>query len=137
LDFDIHRDVYAKDVKNFMFELDIKRRNQKGELIIPNDKTLDELAEIELKNQVYERLFKRIEARESLKDNSDDEESDEGKKGMKKSLREDWMNQKIYELCERETEFLWDNFTSGNAGEKHAKLKKDQQKDDEEKAKRD
>jgi hypothetical protein len=56
---------------------------------------------------------------------------------MKKSLREDWMNQKIYELCEKETEFLWDNFTSGNAGEKHAQLKKAQAKDDEDKARRD
>lgn len=56
-----------------------------------------------------------------MKDNSDDEEDeDEGKKGMKKSLRVDWCNQKTYELCEKETEFLWDNFTSGNAGEKHA-----------------
>jgi len=125
LDFDLQRDIYEKDVKNFMFELDIKRRNQKGELIIPNDKSPEEIAEIEFKNQVYERLFKRIEAKESLRDNSEDDDSDDGKKGMKKSLREDWVNQKIYELCERETEFLWDNFTSGNAGEKHAKLKKD------------
>ena len=50
LDFDVHRDVYLKDVKNFMFELDIKRRNQKGELIFPNDKTTEELAEIDFKN---------------------------------------------------------------------------------------
>ena len=50
LDFDVYRDVYAKDVKNFMFELDIKRRNQKGELIMPNEKTHDEIAEIDLKN---------------------------------------------------------------------------------------
>jgi len=34
LDFDVYRDVYFKDVKNFMFELDIKKRNQKGELIM-------------------------------------------------------------------------------------------------------
>ena len=33
-----------------MFELDIKRRNQKGELIIPNDKTAEEIAEIDFKN---------------------------------------------------------------------------------------
>tara|TARA_B110000285_G_C15093972_1_gene600792 strand:- start:870 stop:1010 length:141 start_codon:yes stop_codon:yes gene_type:complete len=46
----VYRDVYAKDVKNFMFELDIKRRNQKGELIMQNEKTHDELAEIDLKN---------------------------------------------------------------------------------------
>ena len=35
-------------------------------------------------------------------------------------IRTDWINQRIYELCEKEAEFLWDNFTSGNAGEKHA-----------------
>jgi hypothetical protein len=50
LDFDVNRDVYFKDVKNFMFELDIKRRNQKGELIIPNDKTPEEIADIDFKN---------------------------------------------------------------------------------------
>ena len=50
LDFNGDRDVYVKDVKNFMFELDIKRRNQKGELIITNDKTAEEVAEIDFKN---------------------------------------------------------------------------------------
>jgi len=55
---------------------------------------------------------------------------------MKKSLREDWINQKIYELCEKETEFLWDNFTSGNAGEKHASLKKKEAEDEHNEKKR-
>ena len=27
LDFDLQRDIYFKDVKDFMFELDIKKRN--------------------------------------------------------------------------------------------------------------
>ena len=47
MDFDIVRDCYVKDVKNFVFDLDVKRRNQKGELLIPNDKTPEELAEID------------------------------------------------------------------------------------------
>jgi len=50
LDFDVYRDVYFKDVKNFMFELDIKKRNQKGELIMQNEKSTEELAEIDFKN---------------------------------------------------------------------------------------
>ena len=33
LDFDLQRDIYLKDIKDFMFELDIKKTNSKGEQI--------------------------------------------------------------------------------------------------------
>ena len=50
LDFDVYRDVYAKDCKNYMFELDLQKRNQKGELIQQNEKTDVEKAEIDFRN---------------------------------------------------------------------------------------
>lgn len=134
MDFDVRRDCYVHDVKNFVFDLDVQKRTPKGELIVRLEKTADQLAEIEFQNQVYERLFRRIE-KEKVVDSDETEESDSDQ-GMKKSLRDDWIQQQVYVKCQKETEFLWDAFTSGNAAEKHSQQKKQVEVEEQERQKK-
>jgi hypothetical protein len=55
---------------------------------------------------------------------------------MKKSLRDDWIQQQVYVKCQKETEFLWDAFTSGNAAEKHSQQKKQVEVEEQERQKK-
>jgi hypothetical protein len=90
MDFDQKRDCYLPDVKEFVFDLEVMR-NIKGDLIDKEEKTPEQLAEIEFQNQVYERLFQRIEA--EMMPNPDDEESDESLDLPKSNIRENWIKQ--------------------------------------------
>jgi len=45
-------------VKAYEFDLDVKRRNAKGDILKNPPKKPEAIAEVEFKNQVYERLFK-------------------------------------------------------------------------------
>ena len=58
------RDVYIKDVKDFVFDLNVER-NAKGDFIEKVEKTDDEKKEIDWKNQVYERVFIALENKSS------------------------------------------------------------------------
>ena len=132
MDFDQKRDCYLPDVKEFVFDLEVMR-NIKGDLIDKEEKTPEQLAESEFQNQVYERLFQRIEA--EMMPNPDDEESDESLDLPKSNIRENWIKQQRYLKFQKQAGFLWDAFTSGNANEKNKKLK--EQEENEEKAKED
>jgi len=70
MDFDLLRDCFIPNVRNYMQEIEIVR-NAKGELIDKVEKTPEEQAEIDLKNQVYERIFKKMEEAEEFKLGSD------------------------------------------------------------------
>lgn len=50
MDFDVRRDVYFPDVKEFVFDLKVEKTNARGEKIVQPEKTAEELAEIEFKN---------------------------------------------------------------------------------------
>lgn len=50
MDFDIKRDCYTPEVKQFVFDLVVNKTNSKGEQVIQPEKTVEELNEIEFKN---------------------------------------------------------------------------------------
>ena len=55
------KECYNPDCLNYTEELEVLKRNKQGEIIEKPPKTKDELEKLEFKNQVYDRLFKRIE----------------------------------------------------------------------------
>ena len=57
IDFNVKRDCYQENVKQFDFDLDTVKRNTKGVIQKTVPKKAEELAETEFKNQVYERIF--------------------------------------------------------------------------------
>ena len=54
----VRKEIYFENCPQYTFELDLKTRNSKGELIVKPEKTPEELAEIELRDQVIERIFR-------------------------------------------------------------------------------
>ena len=75
LDFDQKRDCYIDNVQDFVFDMDTIQRDQKGDVVGNTPKSAEYLAEMEYKNQVYERLFRKLE--EQKKKKNDDSSSDE------------------------------------------------------------
>ena len=60
--FDLFRDVYKEEVqKKAVFNLDIRETNTKGEVIEQQELSAEQHAEMEFKNQAYERAFKELE----------------------------------------------------------------------------
>lgn len=60
VDFNLKRDCYEENVKSFVFDLDVKRRNAKGEILTNPAPKAEEVADFEFRNQVYERCFKKL-----------------------------------------------------------------------------
>ena len=85
-------------------------------------KTAEYLAEQAFRNQVYERVFKRMEGEMPV--DSDDQDSDH-----EVDVRQDWVRQQKYVKFQEQSAFLWDAFTSGNKGEKHQEEKEQKEKD--------
>jgi hypothetical protein len=63
-----------ENVKDFNFDLDVVRRNPRGEILKNKPKTEQELAEIEFSNQVYERVFRKLVKRDEEKSSESDED---------------------------------------------------------------
>ena len=66
MDFDVKRDVYdlitkKQKVRDYVYELDTHHYNQKGERVDPEEKTAEQVADIEFKNHVYEMVFQDLE----------------------------------------------------------------------------
>lgn len=61
----MHRDVYSKitpgPVQNFLYDLDVHLYNSKGERIPPEEKTPEQLADLEFRNYVFEMSFQDVE----------------------------------------------------------------------------
>jgi hypothetical protein len=94
MDFDLKRDCYIEGVRNYMKEIEIVR-NAKGELIDQVEKTPEEQAEIDFKNQVYERIFKKMEEADEFKRDSD-EDSDDSTIRVRGDRRDEWIQQQKY-----------------------------------------
>lgn len=94
MDFDLQRDCYLPDVKKFSFDLDTVKKNSKGEVIPRPEKTVEEIAAMEFRDQVLERIFRKWEAERDL-DGSDGESSD-GSFDGKLDLREKYILQERY-----------------------------------------
>jgi hypothetical protein len=64
-DFNLHRDVYSKicsgPVRNYNFELDVHIYTPKGERAPDEEKTPEQLADLEFRNYVYEMCFQEVE----------------------------------------------------------------------------
>ena len=70
------RDVYQELSRAYEFDLNVKRRNQKGEVIKEQPKKPEEIQEIEFKNQVYARIFQKMD-NEFYEKKGEDEETDD------------------------------------------------------------
>ena len=80
------RDVYFESVQEFNFDLDLVRRNSKGEILKAKPKTSEELAELEFSNQVYERVFRKME--KELNDEEEEALSDDDCR----DIRDRWLD---------------------------------------------
>ena len=64
-------------MKGFVFNLDIKKRNAKGEILKNPPPKQEVIDDMEFKNQIYERLFKKLEKDKTLVPDDVEEDSDE------------------------------------------------------------
>jgi len=73
-------------VKPYVFNLDIKRRNAKGEILKNPPLKLEVVEEMEFKNQVYERLFNKLEKEKELMPEVEEEDSDEDTRDIREKF---------------------------------------------------
>lgn len=90
LNFDVRKECYVPECRDYLFELHTEHVNAKGEIIKKPHKSLDELNEIDFQNQVYERVFTRMEAemQESSDEDNDGKDDDEP---PKENVRDRWI----------------------------------------------
>ena len=86
LEFNQKRDCYQPKVKPYVFNLDIKRRNAKGEILKNPPLKLEVVEEMEFKNQVYERLFNKLEKEKELMPEVEEEDSDEDTRDIREKF---------------------------------------------------
>lgn len=125
MDFDVKRDVYKPDVLEYCFNLDVKPIKKDGALECAPKVPEEKLA---LQNQVYDRLFTRMET-ECDPDTSDDDPDAEPP-----NIRQDFIKQQRYLKYMEQAAVLWEQFTG--AGTAKNKFQKSQEEKDE-KAKQD
>ena len=59
VDFNAKRDCYEPNCEKFVFDLDVVKKDENGQIIVIKKKA-DQINEMEFKSQVYERIFKKM-----------------------------------------------------------------------------
>ena len=78
--FDMKKECFDENCPEYFFDLEICEKNKKGEITkksLKNERHPDLQLEIDMKNQVYDRLFKKLDAKLKAEREADDEEDDE------------------------------------------------------------
>ena len=127
VDFEkVKQECFIQNIPKYTFDLDLKQRNAKGEPLEKVSKTPEELSEMELRDQVIERIFQAYLQLKPEEPESSSEVFD---------IKEDYLLQERYIKYQQTAGFLWDAFTSGNAKDKLNKLKQDAEAEEQEKKK--
>jgi len=92
MDFVVERDCYIPriEVRDYVFEVHTEYKNSEGNVIKKPAYTFEQLDDMEFKNQIYERLIRKME-------NGAVKSVEKGEKGMfDLSFRDKWLKQNLY-----------------------------------------
>lgn len=111
-EFDEKAECYLPDIRNYSFDLYIENKNSKGDIIPQPPKTQEQISQNEYRNQVYERVFMRMEKEIVKIEESDEEESDDSTALPPMDVRDQWIKQEHYVKFVHQADILFDMFTS-------------------------